>query len=335
MVNLKAAWLSQEGLTDVGYQLFVGNTPVGSRITTGITDTGDGWYEAYVTIPENFVGHLFWNSLSHPEYESREYISISDSGDNLTLNILTIIAHDAVTEKPIRDAVVRAESNGQIFTSKTDVSGMSQLGLPSGSYVVSIIKDGYAFITRNIQIIAASSSVFEVYPISVDSGRLKLAEQIWRDAQLPDDTLSFMTDEDAIQWLATQILPEVESYVDAKLNYAVMPYTYPIETVIIQQAYPNQTFTYASQLSSSWADSRVNVIKFMCLYRIFLMADSLKKEYLYKAEAFKRAADDILTTLISSLQGIVLQVTAGGRKFGFVYLKLPKSRKQRGEFYNY
>ena len=80
-----SAWLGEDGLTDVGYQLFQGTTPVGVRVTTGIVGTGHGYYEAAADFDAaTFEGHIDWDSPSNPQAWAREYIEPKTDGCDWT-----------------------------------------------------------------------------------------------------------------------------------------------------------------------------------------------------------------------------------------------------------
>jgi hypothetical protein len=68
-----AAFLGISGLVDVGYQLFdLDEHSLAARVTV-VTDGGDGWYSASVTLPAN-TASVRWNSPSVNAL-AREYFS--------------------------------------------------------------------------------------------------------------------------------------------------------------------------------------------------------------------------------------------------------------------
>jgi hypothetical protein len=71
-VNI-SAYLGVSGLLDVGYRFYTTTeTAVAARVTTGITDGGDGWYSAEVTIPAT-TASVRWDSTGTAEAKAREY----------------------------------------------------------------------------------------------------------------------------------------------------------------------------------------------------------------------------------------------------------------------
>ena len=68
-----SAYLGVAGLTGVGYRFYTATeTAVAARVTAGITDAGDGWYSADVTIPAT-TASVRWDSTVTPAAVAREY----------------------------------------------------------------------------------------------------------------------------------------------------------------------------------------------------------------------------------------------------------------------
>ena len=68
-----SAYLGVSGLLDVGYRFYTATeTAVAARVTAGITDAGDGWYSADVTIPAT-TASVRWDSTGTAEAKAREY----------------------------------------------------------------------------------------------------------------------------------------------------------------------------------------------------------------------------------------------------------------------
>ena len=68
-----SAYLGVAGLVDVGYRFYTATeTAVAVRVTAGITDAGDGWYSADVTIPAT-TASVRWDSTGTASAKAREY----------------------------------------------------------------------------------------------------------------------------------------------------------------------------------------------------------------------------------------------------------------------
>lgn len=60
-------------LTDLGYQFYTQNTPIGSRTETGVTNEGDGYYSVDgVTLQGD---HVRWDSTGTAEAKARETLA--------------------------------------------------------------------------------------------------------------------------------------------------------------------------------------------------------------------------------------------------------------------
>jgi hypothetical protein len=239
---------------------------------------------------------------------------------------ILILELDGIT--PVEDATVKLLSASATHIGQTNEDGTVFFNVSPNQFILSVTKSGYGFAPQQLNVVA--DTTLTVYPASTNvlSKDIPTATQIWRDSGLPVDTFSFITEDDAIEWIATTILPETEAYVAAKLNQATLPYNYPLSNTVISQVFQGQNWTSVSMIVSGWDTARLHAIRFLALYRLFLLADSLKKEYLNKAEAFRRAGEDSLNTLLLSLKQTVGQASSGGRKFGLLLLKLPKSKNR-------
>lgn len=68
-----SAYVGIPGLTDMGYRFYdAAGSAVAARVTTGIIDSGDGWYEVSVTVPGAAVS-VRWDSTGNASAIAREY----------------------------------------------------------------------------------------------------------------------------------------------------------------------------------------------------------------------------------------------------------------------
>ena len=68
-----SAYLGVAGLLDVGYRFYTSTeAAVAVRVTAGITDSGDGWYSASVTLPATSAS-VRWDSTGTTDAKAREY----------------------------------------------------------------------------------------------------------------------------------------------------------------------------------------------------------------------------------------------------------------------
>jgi hypothetical protein len=70
-----SAYLGVAGLADVGYRFYTtAEVAVAARVTAGITDAGDGWYSASVTLSATSAS-VRWDSTGTATAKAREYWS--------------------------------------------------------------------------------------------------------------------------------------------------------------------------------------------------------------------------------------------------------------------
>lgn len=86
------AYLGTPNLTDVGIRFYSLGTAVGARITAGIVDTGDGWYEIDTTL----AGHVVrWDSTGTADAKAREDLSLRillESISTRTVSGVTVVS---------------------------------------------------------------------------------------------------------------------------------------------------------------------------------------------------------------------------------------------------
>jgi hypothetical protein len=69
------------GIATVGYTVygFDGSTLV-ARTTSGITDRGNGVYQATVTIPDGSIGTIIWDTYVNSPVHAIEHINVTEPG---------------------------------------------------------------------------------------------------------------------------------------------------------------------------------------------------------------------------------------------------------------
>lgn len=168
--------------------------------------------------------------------------------------------------------------------------------------------------------------------LSAPSTDMDEAQKIWEDCGLPMDTFNKITEKDAVRWVKDQILPDVKSYISSKVNESSIPVGYPIPIESLRLVYSGLTDQQIEINISGWEVYRWNSIKFLALYHIFLLADSLKGEYLKKANEFKAVAENMLEALLSSIRTILVRIPGfvdTNPALGVLTIKLPKSTRPR------
>lgn len=140
------AYLGTPDLTDVGYRFYDLGTPTGPRVTAGIIDTGEGWYEAEATLAGNVVR---WDSTGTADAIAREDISLRRLVEALSIETgsgafeITVTVTDGTD--PLENARVRISDGVTPITQLTDANGQATFGLDAATYDVSITKAGYSF----------------------------------------------------------------------------------------------------------------------------------------------------------------------------------------------
>lgn len=90
------AYLITAGLTDVGYQFYTQNSPIGSRTQTGVVDEGDGYYSVSgVTLQGD---HVRWDSTGTSSAKAREDITLSVTAETVATNLDATISSRSTTD---------------------------------------------------------------------------------------------------------------------------------------------------------------------------------------------------------------------------------------------
>lgn len=81
-----SAYLGVAGLVDVGYRYYTNaEVAVAARVTAGISDAGNGWYSADVTLPGT-AASVRWDSTGTPTAIAREYFDTLEASNFTTVN---------------------------------------------------------------------------------------------------------------------------------------------------------------------------------------------------------------------------------------------------------
>lgn len=133
--------LSKAGLSTVGYQLKnASGVNVGSRVTTGITEVGHGYYQTSLTFPSVTVGTILWDTGEvSPLYAAEEFtmINTSGSGAGSILTTITVKVNDVAVEG-VAVYISSDITGGDVIagTFYTDTFGKVSFMLDVGTYYV-------------------------------------------------------------------------------------------------------------------------------------------------------------------------------------------------------
>lgn len=176
------AYLGTPGLTDVGLRFYLQNTAQGARISTSIVDEGEGWYSrSGLTLAGDHVrwdGDFDPSPPNLPRVAAREDLALriaAESGGNAPsldqISARIIADHGAgsyvalsggsgaylvtvtVTDEddnPLENALVRLSEGMNIFTVKSNASGIAAFNLDAATYDIGVTKDGYQFTPSSI-----------------------------------------------------------------------------------------------------------------------------------------------------------------------------------------
>lgn len=163
------------------------------------------------------------------------------------------------------------------------------------------------------------------------------AEKIWRDVQLPEESQSFLQDEDAIVWVHDEILPGIKTYINGRIQHSTIPYGYPLSEELLKSVYPNMATSSIQMITAGWETQRWNAVKYFALCEIWKLADTTREDYRQKGEGFCVTAERYISSLISALQQTMKDVPDNDAKgqYGLLVVKLPKNKRcSRNEYSN-
>lgn len=137
-----SSYLGISGLADVGYRWYDSSeAAIGARVTSGITDAGDGWYAAgSATRPTNAVS-VRWDSTGTPAAIAREYFDLTNIGSGAYA--ITVTVTDGTD--PLQSAIVRVTNGITSIAQTTDASGNASFSLDAATWTVTVTKSGYSF----------------------------------------------------------------------------------------------------------------------------------------------------------------------------------------------
>ncbi|MFQ5834308.1 MAG: carboxypeptidase-like regulatory domain-containing protein [bacterium] len=178
---------TKTGLATVGYQLKNADaTNNGTRITAGIVEVGNGYYQASVSIPDTHSGGILWDTgEATPKYVYQdinpgvdEYtdakISSRAVGMGTGVNTVTITLTETGGTPVIPGATVSVKNQANdtlLATGTTDANGQVVFMLDNGTYSVDKQKLGsYSF--TNPETLVVSGNTNQSYigtPISVSA----------------------------------------------------------------------------------------------------------------------------------------------------------------------